>query len=60
MGKKIHILLSKESWEELEALKKKLGFVDCQWEVESRKDDPKSYEEYLEKEKLNPTMAWCA
>ncbi len=59
-GKHIHILLPKKSWEELKELKKELGLVDCDWEVEARKDDPKTYEEYIKKEKINPTMAWCA
>jgi len=45
--KEVHITLSRESWEELESIKKKVG-LDYK---------PKSYEEYLEDEKKKPTMA---
>jgi len=52
-GKQIHVLLKKESWEELEALKKKLG-------LENLDNHPKTYEEYLAEEERHPTMAYCA
>lgn len=59
MGKEIHILLSRKSWEELDALKKGLNLPDC---IKSKEEleEPKTYEEYLAKEKINPTLAWCA
>ena len=51
MGKKVHILLSRNSWEQLEGVKRKVNLPG---------DKPKSYEEYLEDEKLNPTMVLVA
>ena len=56
MAKKIHILLSRESWEELEEIKKKIITKDLE-DVFGKRDNPKTYEEYLEREKKNPSMA---
>ena len=49
MTKKIHILLSRESFEELENMKIKLNLLPDY--------KRKTYEDYLKKEKENPTMA---
>ena len=46
MAKKIHLLLSKEAWEDLQKIKRKVGIYDC-----------KSYDMYLKEQKKNPTMA---
>ena len=52
--KKVHIILSRKQWEELQEIKKKSIVYDT-----FHKEDlpPKTYEEYLEQEKRNPTMA---
>jgi len=51
MGRHKHLLLSRKSWEELEQVKRKCNLPG---------DIPKSYEEYLKEQKLNPTMVYCA
>lgn len=47
--KKIHVLISREGFEEIEDMKDKLGV---------REEPRKTYEEYLEEQKRNPTMAY--
>lgn len=49
MSKEIHILLTKEQFEELEDLRAELNFI-----LGIKR---KTYEEYLEEEKKNPSMA---
>lgn len=46
MAKKIHILISRESFEELKEIRKEID-----------KDYNETYEEYLEREKKNPSYA---
>jgi hypothetical protein len=55
--KKIHILLSRESFNDLKKIKKEV-FVECKFIIcEDEKSLPDTYEEYLKQEEIKPTMA---
>lgn len=54
--KKIHVLLSRESFEELKNLKKELFPEDYKVKLQFG-DYPDTYEEYLKQEEIKPTMA---
>jgi len=53
MAKEIHILLSRKSWQEISTLKENLN-KDL---PDFLKQKVITYEEYLEQEKQNPSMA---
>lgn len=50
--KKVQLILNRESWEELRDMKNSLNIPDFM-----KSKELETYEEYLEEEKKNPTMA---
>ena len=55
--KKIHVLLSKKSFEELRNIKREIGLDAYKVECFDINSLPETYEEYLKQEEANPTMA---